>query len=132
MYPCHFLNSFCGYVTPPPGVIVGSEVDNELTDYEDINDKDKKQRLPAENDVTDNRQGNKNKFSKESDTSYKHNRVKRQQGGGSNNLNGKTRCSLLLVADYKFYKEMGQGNKFNTINYVVSINFWYVLIVFKI
>lgn len=32
----------------------------------------------------------------------------------------KTRCPLLLVADYRFYQEMGASNSKTTINYLVS------------
>jgi disintegrin and metalloproteinase domain-containing protein 17 len=32
----------------------------------------------------------------------------------------KTRCPLLLVADYRFYQEMGGSNTKTTINYLVS------------
>lgn len=32
----------------------------------------------------------------------------------------KTRCPLLLVADYRFYQEMGASNTKTTINYLVS------------
>lgn len=31
----------------------------------------------------------------------------------------KTRCPLLLVADYRFFTEMGAGNTKTTINYLV-------------
>lgn len=31
----------------------------------------------------------------------------------------KTRCPLLLVADYRFYQEMGASNTKTTINYLV-------------
>jgi disintegrin and metalloproteinase domain-containing protein 17 len=31
----------------------------------------------------------------------------------------KTRCPLLLVADYRFFQEMGGSNTKNTINYLV-------------
>lgn len=31
----------------------------------------------------------------------------------------KTRCPLLLVADYRFFQEMGNSNTKNTINYLV-------------
>lgn len=34
----------------------------------------------------------------------------------------KTRCPLLLVADYRFYQEMGGSNTKTTINYLVLIN----------
>lgn len=34
----------------------------------------------------------------------------------------KTRCPLLLVADYRFFQEMGASNTKTTINYLVSIN----------
>lgn len=33
----------------------------------------------------------------------------------------KTRCPLLLVADYRFFQEMGSGNTKTTINYLVNI-----------
>lgn len=33
----------------------------------------------------------------------------------------KTRCPLLLVADYRFFQEMGASNTKTTINYLVSI-----------
>lgn len=33
----------------------------------------------------------------------------------------KTRCPLLLVADYRFFQEMGGGNTKTTINYLVFI-----------
>lgn len=32
----------------------------------------------------------------------------------------KTRCPLLLIADYRFYQEMGSSNTKTTINYLVS------------
>lgn len=32
----------------------------------------------------------------------------------------KTRCPLLLVADYRFFQEMGGGNTKTTINYLVN------------
>lgn len=33
----------------------------------------------------------------------------------------KTRCPLLLVADYRFFQEMGSGNTKTTINYLVRL-----------
>lgn len=35
----------------------------------------------------------------------------------------KTRCPLLLVADYRFFQEMGSGNTKTTINYLVRFAF---------
>jgi disintegrin and metalloproteinase domain-containing protein 17 len=35
----------------------------------------------------------------------------------------KTRCPLLLVADYRFYQEMGDSNTKTTINYLVRTLF---------
>jgi len=51
----------------------------------------------------------------------------------------KTRCPLLLVADYRFFREMGGGSTKTTINYLVlnqinldlymhNVIYWYVLI----
>lgn len=34
----------------------------------------------------------------------------------------KTRCPLLLVADYRFFQEMGGGNTKTTINYLVCVS----------
>lgn len=34
----------------------------------------------------------------------------------------KTRCPLLLIADYRFYQEMGSSNTKTTINYLVGVN----------
>lgn len=36
----------------------------------------------------------------------------------------RTRCPLLLVADYRFFREMGGGDTKTTINYLVSIEIW--------
>lgn len=33
----------------------------------------------------------------------------------------KTRCPLLLVADYRFYREMGGSSNKSTINYLISL-----------
>lgn len=49
-------------------------------------------------------------------------RSKRQAESGDL-LFTKTRCPLLLVADYRFYREMGGGNSRTTINYLVSLLF---------
>lgn len=40
----------------------------------------------------------------------------------------KTRCPLLLVADYRFFQEMGGGNTKTTINYLVCETKWFDLI----
>ncbi len=32
-----------------------------------------------------------------------------------------TRCPLLLVADYRFFSEMGGGSSKNTVNYLISL-----------
>lgn len=40
----------------------------------------------------------------------------------------KTRCPLLLVADYRFYQEMGASNTKTTINYLVSFQINYFLL----
>ena len=51
-------------------------------------------------------------------------RNKRQAGVGPPDPYGfsaaKTRCPLLLVADYRFFREMGGGSTKTTINYLVS------------
>ena len=51
-------------------------------------------------------------------------RNKRQTGVGPPDPYGfsaaKTRCPLLLVADYRFFREMGGGSTKTTINYLVS------------
>lgn len=49
-----------------------------------------------------------------------HSRNKRQTNENGNLEFKKTRCPLLLVADYRFYREMGGGNNRTTINYLVN------------
>ncbi|XP_068218775.1 ADAM 17-like protease [Palaemon carinicauda] len=49
-------------------------------------------------------------------------RVKRQNAEAYSNFNGdKTRCPLLLVADYRFFREMGGSNYKTTVNYLISL-----------
>lgn len=43
----------------------------------------------------------------------------------------KTRCPLLLVADYRFYHEMGASNTKTTINYLVIIEFSFLYYILK-
>lgn len=40
----------------------------------------------------------------------------------------RTRCPLLLVADYRFFREMGGGDTKTTINYLVSIEILHISI----
>ena len=47
-------------------------------------------------------------------------RVKRQQTDAYNFNVEKTRCPLLLVADYRFFREMGGSSYKTTVNYLVS------------
>lgn len=68
-------------------------------------------------------------------TETKHHRIKRQADQYEYTPT-KTRCPLLLVADYRFFQEMGSGNTKTTINYLVNIKkespswFHYSIIVF--
>lgn len=52
------------------------------------------------------------------DTKTEHHRTKRQTDSEYFAFT-KTRCPLMLVADYRFYREMGGGNSKTTINYLV-------------
>ncbi|KAK2708701.1 ADAM 17-like protease [Artemia franciscana] len=45
----------------------------------------------------------------------------KRQADGYNYVAAKTRCPLLLVADYRFQREMGGGSSKNTINYLISL-----------
>jgi len=49
------------------------------------------------------------------------NRTKRQVTGELFLDMRQTRCPLLLVADYRFYNEMGGGNSKTTVNYLISL-----------
>lgn len=49
-------------------------------------------------------------------------RVKRQQAEAYNFNGERTRCPLLLVADYRFFKEMGGSNYKTTVNYLVGLD----------
>lgn len=44
----------------------------------------------------------------------------------------KTRCPLLLVADYRFFQEMGAGNTKTTINYLVVFFIFFLTFFLKI
>lgn len=48
-------------------------------------------------------------------------RVKRQQAEPYNFNGDKTRCPLLLVADYRFFREMGGSNYKTTVNYLINL-----------
>lgn len=50
-----------------------------------------------------------------------HSRSKRQVDPAYEYKPTKTRCPLLLVADYRFYQEMGGSNTKTTINYLISL-----------
>lgn len=60
-------------------------------------------------------------YEPEDDTQGTRRRVKRQQAEAYNFNGEKTRCPLLLVADYRFFKEMGGSNYKTTVNYLVSV-----------
>ena len=49
------------------------------------------------------------------------NRTKRQTTGELFLDLRQTRCPLLLVADYRFYTEMGGGSSKTTVNYLISL-----------
>lgn len=44
----------------------------------------------------------------------------------------KTRCPLLLVADYRFFQEMGGSNTKTTINYLVKMDLYFAVILLTI
>ncbi|KAL1464303.1 hypothetical protein WDU94_003964 [Cyamophila willieti] len=55
------------------------------------------------------------------DPDMPHTRSKRQVDPAYEYKPTKTRCPLLLVADYRFYQEMGGSNTKTTINYLISL-----------
>lgn len=59
-----------------------------------------------------------------SDVERKSKRVKRQSDYEYTPT--KTRCPLLLVADYRFFQEMGASNTKTTISYLVSASFVFI------
>ena len=48
-------------------------------------------------------------------------RVRRQATGELYMDLRQTRCPLLLVADYRFFSEMGGGSSKTTVNYLISL-----------
>ncbi|XP_068218960.1 ADAM 17-like protease isoform X2 [Palaemon carinicauda] len=48
-------------------------------------------------------------------------RVRRQQADDTDGAPVKSRCSLLLIADYHFFREMGGSNYKATVNYIISL-----------
>ena len=95
----------CGYVK--------EEVDKELNlnkNTNDINDDDF-------DDEEEEEENTKSYYTKN------HTEVKsrkKRQADQYEYTPSKTRCPLLLVADYRFYHEMGAGNTKTTINYLVK------------
>lgn len=124
------LNSFpkvCGYVKEGAGILkkfihfitlmIFIHVDGcclRLAELERDNDLKQKKVLSSKN----------NRTSFLSDHLFKHTEHSRykRQADQYEYTPTKTRCPLLLVADYRFFQEMGSGNTKTTINYLVSCN----------
>lgn len=80
---------------------------------DDVNDND----LNA-NNLEHDQQENNNFFH---DDEVKSHKRSRRQADQYEYTPTKTRCPLLLVADYRFFQEMGGGNTKTTINYLVCM-----------
>uniref|UniRef100_A0A2H1VDH4 SFRICE_007315 n=1 Tax=Spodoptera frugiperda TaxID=7108 RepID=A0A2H1VDH4_SPOFR len=103
----------CGYVKE------GKELEEEEDDGEDLeivadveseHEQSEKDKYLEENahypNTTDPTQSNKKRVKRQSDYEY---------------TPTKTRCPLLLVADYRFFQEMGASNTKTTISYLISL-----------
>ncbi|XP_045775593.1 ADAM 17-like protease [Maniola jurtina] len=108
----------CGYVKE------GEELeDDEEDDYND--DLESKHEQSEKNKYLDRKQENGHITEKSApdirnDEDLKHGkRVKRQSDYEYTPT--KTRCPLLLVADYRFFQEMGASNTKSTISYLISL-----------
>lgn len=119
----------CGYVKEPFEVDGSTEIDDDNDeDYDDDND----EIIDNGELVLESTEGeeesiwskNANKVepynAKDKSIQQTKNRVKRQSDQYEYTPT-KTRCPLLLVADYRFFQEMGGGNTKTTINYLVKI-----------
>lgn len=84
-----------GYEPPPPDGVIAADITSE----------EEQLQMPAEEQLQIPKR-----------------RVKRQQAEPYSFDHEKTRCPLLLVADYRFFREMGGSNYKTTVNYLVS--FW--------
>lgn len=70
-------------------------------------------------DISVNNEEEKGVEEKSDSKSHEHSRAKRQTETYEYTPT-KTRCPLLLVADYRFYQEMGASSTKTTINYLVN------------
>ncbi|KPJ03069.1 ADAM 17-like protease [Papilio xuthus] len=100
----------CGYVKE------GQELEDDDEDY-NYNVESKQEQME------------KNKYLKKSQQSDHHNNVPYEDGNKKRMKRQsdyeytptKTRCPLLLVADYRFFQEMGASNTKTTISYLISL-----------
>lgn len=112
----------CGYVKEPLD-IEGSTDNDDDDDQEDDNDDNVHVLESTEGESNSKWSKTANIISDDStieskSMKKKKNRVKRQSDQYEYTPT-KTRCPLLLVADYRFFQEMGGGNTKTTINYLV-------------
>lgn len=102
----------CGYVKE--GKELEEDDDDEdieiVADVESEHEQSEKDKYLEENshypNTTDPTQSNKKRVKRQSDYEY---------------TPTKTRCPLLLVADYRFFQEMGASNTKTTISYLISL-----------
>lgn len=117
----------CGYVKEPLDIDEGStdnEYDEDDEDNENVNLEDNVHILEStEGESNSKWSKSANIISNDNEetklTEKQKNRVKRQSDQYEYTPT-KTRCPLLLVADYRFFQEMGGGNTKTTINYLVN------------
>ena len=74
----------------------------------------------GEDDVEDEYDEHGHRISREEFDEHGH-RVRRQATGELYMDLRQTRCPLLLVADYRFFSEMGGGSSKTTVNYLISL-----------
>ncbi|KAL4710957.1 hypothetical protein ACJJTC_017922 [Scirpophaga incertulas] len=92
----------CGYVKE------GQELENqdESHNLEEKHEKSEKEKYLNQSNLNDYKKTEKMRVKRQSDYEY---------------TPTKTRCPLLLVADYRFYQEMGASNTKTTISYLISL-----------
>lgn len=112
-------SSSCGYIKE--GLELEDDHDDDEDDYHDIDGP----KLPFDNSKFESIQHFPQSIWKQSATTTNESVAekirKKRQADQYEYTPTKTRCPLLLVADYRFFQEMGGSNTKTTINYLISL-----------
>lgn len=106
----------CGYVKE------GEELEKDYSDDKESTDDIEVSHEQSEKDKYIHKNGNHIGLTPDTSNAHQGNQTKRVKRQSDYEYTPtKTRCPLLLVADYRFFQEMGASNTKNTISYLISL-----------